>query len=422
MLREISLLWSMIHTLVLFFLLFESRYPKKKTMFISIVTMAPLIAVNTVLAFFIPADQMGLALLVTLSLPSLIVFLILAKNRDGRFFFTFCLVDTVVLEVVYITQILNYYITPDSNVFMFAVRMVSFPLLEWLVYKKIRTDYLEEQKRTKVGWGIFAVIGMLFYILMTISMVYPSSVTKRPEYLPAVTLLFILIPVIYINIILTLRRQRNTHEIAEQENILKLQVNSLTSRMDELSAADNKFRVERHNFRHKLKTIASLIKSERYSECLTLLEEYEEALDKTKIKRYCQHAILDAVLSSYIRRAQNKNIEVRAGLAFPDTIPMSQAELATAIANALENAINACENVEPEKRYIDIKVLDRPRFMIRIANSYTGEIEFDENDIPINHKNDHGFGTRFIATFCQKNDGFYQFDADGETFTLYLNF
>jgi len=412
----------MIHALVLFFLLFEPRYSKNRTIFISTVTMAPLIAVNTVLAFYIPADKMGMALLATISLPSLIVFWLLAKNRDGRFFFTFCLVDTVALEIIYITQILNYYITPDSNVFMFAVRVVAFPLLEWLIYKKVRTDYLEEQKRTKVGWGIFAVIGMLFYILMTICMVYPTSVTERPEYLPAVFLLFILIPVIYINIILTLRRQRNIHEISEQENILKLQVGSLTSRMDELFAADNKFRVERHNFRHKLKTIASLIKSERYNECMTLLEEYEEALDKTKIKRYCQHAILDAVLSSYIRRAQSKNIEVKIGLAFPDTIPMNEAELATAIANALENAINACEKVEPEKRYIDIKVLDHPRFLIRIANSYTGEIEFDENDIPINHDHDHGFGTRFIAAFCQKNEGFYQFDADGETFTLYLNF
>lgn len=212
------------------------------------------------------------------------------------------------------------------------------------------------------------------------------------------------------------------HEMTQQENILKLQVSNLASRMDELSAADDKFRVERHNFRHKLKTLASLIKSEQYDECLTLLGEYEEALDKTKVKRYCQHTVLDAVLSSYIRKAQDKGIEVKMGFAFPDIISMSETELATAIANALENAINACEKVAPGKRYIDIKVLNRPRFIIQIANSYVGDIEFGENDIPVNHEKDHGFGTRFIAAFCQKNGGFYQFQTDGERFTLYLNF
>lgn len=422
MLREISLFGSMIHTLVLFFLLFESRYPKKKTRIISSATMTPLIIANTVLAFLYDAETMGLALLVTLSLPSLIVFWILAKNRDGRFFFTFCLVDTMVLEIIYITQILNYYITPDSYIFMFVVRIVAFPLLEWFVYKKIRTEFLDVQKHTKKGWGIFAAIGALFYVLMSLTMSYPCAVTERPEYLPATVLLLILIPIIYIHIISTLRHQQNIHKMTEQENILKLQVSNLISRMDELSASDDKFRMERHNFRHKLKTLASLIKTEQYGECLSLLAEYEEALDKTKLKRYCQHTVLDAVLSSYIQKAQNKGIEVSMGFAFPDTIPMSETELATAIANALENAINACEKVQSGKRYIDIKVLNHPRFMIQIANNHVGNIEFDENDIPVNHEKDHGFGTRFIAAFCQKNNGFYQFAADGEKFTLYLNF
>ena len=141
-----------------------------------------------------------------------------------------------------------------------------------------------------------------------------------------------------------------------------------------------------------------------------------------RVKRYCQHTVLDAVLATYISRAQDKGIEVNMGFAFPDTIPVNETELATAIANALENAIHACENVIPEKRYIDIKVIDHPGFMIQIANSYVGEVEFDENDIPINHHNDHGFGTRFIAAFCEKSGGYYQFNADGERFSLYLNF
>ena len=85
MLREISLFWSMLHALILFFLLFESRYPKKKTRLISYITLFPLIAANLFLALTLDADKMGLALLITLSLPSLIIFLVIAKNRDGRF-------------------------------------------------------------------------------------------------------------------------------------------------------------------------------------------------------------------------------------------------------------------------------------------------------------------------------------------------
>ena len=338
MLRGISLVWSMAHAVVLFILLFESRYSARTTRIVTLATMVPLALANLLLALSLDAEVMGLVLLGTMSLPSLVVFWILAKHRDGRFFFTFCLVDTVVLEIIYLTQILNHYVTPDSNLLMFLLRLVAFPALEWIVYKKLRPTFLAVERQTKWGLGVFALIGALFYVLMSLMMNVPTSVTQRPEQLPAVILLFILIPVIYLHIISTLGHLQNLHEKSEQENILKMQVSNLVSRVNEFSAADDKFRMERHNFRHKLKTLASLIKSGQNKECLTLLSEYEEALDKTKIKRYCQHPVLDAVLSAYLQKAEEKGIAVRTGIAFPDEIPVNEAELATAMANALENA------------------------------------------------------------------------------------
>lgn len=413
----------MVHTLVMFILLFESRYPKKKTMIITLATMIPLIAANTVLAFILPADKMGTAMLLTLSLPSLIVFWILAKNRDGRFFFAFCLVDTVALEIIYITQILNYYITPKNDIFMFAVRLVIFPLLEVFIYKGIRKMFIEVQKGTRQGWGIFAIIGAIFYVLMTLMMTTPTSITERPEYLPAMVLLFILIPTIYIHIILTLRRQLKMHEMQEQENILRLQVHNTTARVDELAAADERFRRERHNLRHKIRIISNLVENGKYEDLRALMPQYDEALRETQMKRYCKNVIIDAVLSTYINNAESKGISVDIGFDFPDPIPVDATELATVLANAIENAINACEKMdEREERFIDIKVISKPTFMIKVSNSFSGEVEFDENDVPINRDEDHGFGTRSIIAFCDKNKAFYQFLTKGNIFTLYLNF
>ncbi|MBE6886493.1 MAG: sensor histidine kinase [Ruminococcaceae bacterium] len=421
-LRDISLLWSLVHALVLFFFLFESRYPRRKTLIITVATMVPLGIVNMILFALLGIDGYGTLMLLTLSLPSCLIFWVLAKHRDGRFFFTFCMVDTIVLEIIYITNLLNHYLTPDSYLVMFIVRMVIYPLIELWAYKQLRPIFLGVQKHIKKGWGVFAVIGALFYLAITLLMTHPTSIVERPENIPVLIILFFLMPVIYIHIIVTLRRQQNAYEAEEQEELLQVQISSFTSRMAELVAADEKFRVERHNFRHKLKTIAGLIKKEQYEECLKLLSEFEEALDRTKVKHYCQHAVLDATLSSYLAKAQAKNISVDMGFAFPDELPVNEAELAVAIANALENAIHACEALEPERRFLEIKAISQPRFMMRIVNHYDGEIEFDENDIPVNHHHDHGFGTRFIAAFCEKNNGYYQFTADGERFTLMINF
>jgi len=423
MLREISILWSMIHTLVMFMLLFEPRYSRKKTMTISLAIMLPLIAANTVLAFVLPSDTMGTALLLTLSLPSLVVFWILAKNRDGRFFFTFCLVDTVVLEIIYITQILNFYITPDSNVFMFAVRLVIYPLIEWLIFKKLRGMYLDVQKTTRQGWGSYAVIGAIFYVLMSLMMNNPDAITSRPEYYPAMVLVFILIPTIYGNIITTLRRQQRMYELQEQEDILRLQVNNVTARVDDLALADERFRQERHNLRLKMRVIAAFAENQKYDELNTYIQEYLDTVQKTQIKRYCKNAVIDAALSAFIQNAENRGIRVEIGFDFPDPIPVDATELATVLANAIENAINACEKMgEGEDRFIDIKVLSDPSFMIQVKNSFSGKVEFDGNGIPVNREEGHGFGTRSIVAFCEKHNAFYQFMVRNNEFTLYLNF
>lgn len=421
-LRNISLFWTMAHTLALFMMLFESRFSRKKTLVITLVTMIPLIILNGILALILDADRMATTMLMTLSVPSLIVFFLLSKHRDGRFFFTFCLVDTVVLEIIYITQLLNYFITPDTYIFMFVVRIVTMPLLEWLTWKRFRATYLHVQNYTQHSWSVFAAISGLFYVLITITAAYPTVITERMEYLPHMILIFTLVPVIYVHIVLTLWRHQSLHEKIMQEDILKLQVSNLSDRIADLSAADEKFRTERHNYRHKMKTIASLVELGQYDELTALVKDYNESYQRTQVVRYCNNAVIDAVLSTYIKSAESKGIRVTIGFAFPDPIPVNETELGTVFANAIENAIHASEKLEEEKRHIEIKVLCKPRFMIMIRNNFDGEVEFDDQGVPVNHAEEHGFGTRSIVAFCNKHNAHYLFKTTDETFALYLNF
>lgn len=420
-LRDLSVMWALIHTLVMFLFLFESRCPRKKAMTITMLTMVPLILINFLLFVILGFDRYGTLMLLTLSLPSCIVFWFLAKHRDGRFFFTFCMVDTTVLEIVYITNILNYYITPDSFLLMFIVRLLAYPLIEVWIYKKLRPMFLDVQRHTKKGWGLFALIGILFYVAITLLMTYPTPITERPEYIPVVSLLFLLMPVIYIHIIMTLRHQQILHEMSEQENIMRLQVSNVISRVEELSAANEVFREERHDFRHKMKAIASLVATKQYDELEQIVADYTESLEKTNVRRYCQNAVIDAVLAVYIPKAENMGITVKWGFAFPDTFAVKDSELATALANAIENAINACMKLPAEQRRIEIKALCKPKFIIMVRNSFDGEVEFDRNGIPVNNEDGHGFGTRSIAAFCKKNGGYYEFQAENGVFTLFMH-
>lgn len=420
-LKNVSVLWSLLHTLFLFLLLFESRCTKKKTITLSLTAMLPLCVLNAVIFILVGPDRYMNFLFPCCTLPSLVFFWFLAKHRDGRFFFTFCMVDSLILEIIYITNIIDYYLG-NPYTFMFAARFICIPLLELLVYKKLRPIYLRVQESVTKGWYIFTAISAMFYIAMSISMSYPSLITDRPHDLPAFVLYLILMPVVYIHIFNTLRHQQNLYELSEQENILRVQVSSMRSRMEELSAADEKFRTERHDFSHKMHLIAGMIEQNEYDRLLEIIHGYIDSIDETAILRFSNSAVIDSVLSAYIRKAQNHGLRVNVALTFPDPIPVNEAELATVFANAIENAIHASKKLSEDERILDIKVLNTPRFMMQISNTYNGEVTMDENGIPVSSEEGHGLGTRSIVAFCTKNKAFYEFKADSNYFRLRISF
>jgi len=421
-LRDISILWSFIHVLILFISLYESRYSKKKTIIWTVATMAPLIVFNMILFFKLGPQLTGGALIMlTCTLPSLIFFYIMAKHRDGRFLFTFCMVDTLSYEIMCITNIIDFYLG-ESYIFMFVSRLILFPLLEWYVYKQLRPTFHAVQRHTKKGWYTFAAVGAIFYVVLILSMTTPTLITERPAELPAFIMLLILMPILYLNIFFTLRNQQIVHEVSEKDNLLRIQVENMTTRIEELNAAEERAKIDRHDFRHKMRTIIKLIHDKRYDELDVLANSYDKESSESAVKHYCSFAAIDAVLASYMKRAENRNIKVNMGLTFPNALPISEAELATVFANAIENAINACEKIDESKRYIEIQVLKSPRFMVQISNSFNGEVEFDKNGIPISRAPGHGIGTRSIVAFCEKNNAFYEFKVDDQRFSFRIVF
>lgn len=240
-LRDISTTYASFFSLVLLMILFESRYSKKRTTMLTLFLMGPLLLANFLLLFIVGPQKMSTLLLLTCTLPSLIFFFVLAKYRDGRFFFTFCLADTLVLEIIHATAVLDFFLG-DTYIFMFAARLILCPLLAWVIYKWFRPMYMDLQSKVNTGWFIFAAIALLFYVVLSMFISVPIMITERLDQLPIFVLLLVLLPAIYIHIFSTLRRQQQLYQTAERENILQVQMASMRSRIDDFTAANDSLR------------------------------------------------------------------------------------------------------------------------------------------------------------------------------------
>ena len=155
-LRDLSVLWSLLHILVLFMLLYRSRYPKRRTVILTVVFMGSLVLLNVAGLVRYGTEYMGRVFLLTCTLPSLLFFWFMSQDKRGRFFFTFCVADTVSYWIIALTNIMDFYLGGQGYILMFVGRLVLFPLVEWVAYRYLRKPYRELQESVAKGWGLFA--------------------------------------------------------------------------------------------------------------------------------------------------------------------------------------------------------------------------------------------------------------------------
>jgi len=116
------------------------------------------------------------------------------------------------------------------------------------------------------------------------------------------------------------------------------------------------------------------------------------------------------VLSEYIGRAEKAGCKVTQRFALPGQLPFEENDICLVLANAVENAINACSELPREKRYINIaaEYADGHRLIISVENPCARTVEFDENDMPVSDKrsDEHGIGLRSVSRIAEKYNGF----------------
>lgn len=414
--RDLSIIWILIHCCIMFMLLFESRFSKKTTYIATIILMLLLIVLNLANVILYGVETAGRRIIFCCAIPSLIFFYIMAKNRDARFLFTFCVVDTVVLEVTFITNILDWALNIDNYIVMFVTRIIIMPIAEFVIIKYIREPYLYLQKNTKKGWGVLSLLAALFYIILIITALYPSIVTNRPEYIPHLVMLLILLPVMYITVLKVLWNQLKLFKSEEENHTLKMYTDMINERLESNAKAENTLKIIRHDIKHRMLLLSKYMDNNHMDEARTLINEIAEQTFQSRLKNYCANYSVNAVLSHYESAAAAKGIVFETDIRLPEVLKISETDLAVILSNGLENAINALNNCH-DKRIIVSMFMEDDEMYIEIKNPFIGKIKFD-NGLPTTDKESHGYGVRSMAAIVKNNGGIYSFAVEKEYFVF----
>ncbi len=205
-------------------------------------------------------------------------------------------------------------------------------------------------------------------------------------------------------------------------NILSKQIENQIEYYNKINSIYDEFRCFRHDFKNHILCLRSLISAGETERAIEYMNEIEVLSSVEKKKFDTGNIIVDALLSDKSEKAlaSNTRLDFKG---FVPTSGISNADLCIIIANAVDNAIEACAKDSSNEEKIITANADFKRgyFFFRISNPMFEKVKINDKNKVVTSKEDksrHGFGVSNIVRVANKYNGAAEISADGGVFTL----
>lgn len=174
----------------------------------------------------------------------------------------------------------------------------------------------------------------------------------------------------------------------------------------------------RHDMRHHILALSAMLRKGDCSGALQYMENWQGQLTQSETRSWCRSTAVDAVLSAYLAQAEEAGCAADVEVSLPEQLPIEELDLCVVLANALENAIHACQTMPegtPRQIRLELALTDGRRLTLHMKNSCPAAVEFDGRGFPIGERRPgHGQGMRSIAAVAEKYHGMFHCSyADG---------
>ena len=287
-----------------------------------------------------------------------------------------------------------------------AVYIVAYIALYFCVFKKYVIDESVCAGNRKIV--VFGMLAMTVLIFFT-----DTGQTTDIGYI--MNSLYIIITSLFILMILYsfIKSQKLEVSNRELEHMLHMKGEQFETSKETIEIIN----IKCHDMKHQ---IAAL----RGQADPAALDELEKAINLYDGAVKTGNDALDILLAEKSLLCQEKNIRFTCMADGKLLSFMRDVDIYSLFGNAIDNAMNAVEGLEEEKRTITISVKQSLGLvLIHIENYYGGSLEF-KGGVPVTtaqNKAYHGFGVRSMRRIAESYGGYLDINAEGGIFRLNIS-
>lgn len=304
------------------------------------------------------------------------------------------------------------------------IDLVTFPLI-YLFYKKLLRPVLDDTEAYSF-WNYIWIIPLCSNTLYSLCIAPHFS---GDNVTPAVSSYFIPLFWIVLSfatftlILQIVSETRKNFDLQSQLHISDLQMSAQQKQIEMLQDNIERNSRARHDMRHHMLTLQTLLSQKDYAQAIDYLAEYSHQLETLTPASYTRHPVLNAILAHYSEEAAANDIRTSLELSVADELPVSNMDLCIILGNLLENAVEACRRQIAGERFITLHMtMTSPTMLVLIIeNSYSGVIK-EQNDTFLSSKQEGrtGMGINSVRHLVKQYHGVCKIDYTQDLFKVKL--
>lgn len=162
----------------------------------------------------------------------------------------------------------------------------------------------------------------------------------------------------------------------------------------------------RHDYRNHIQNMKNRLEADDHSKLEQYLDDLADDLTMADISVKTGNVMADAVLNSKLSVAKQKQISLSVKAHIPEGTPMTNVELCSVLGNLLDNAVEACEKLPADDRFMRVYIHKfKEQFYLSVQNS-AGEVRRKNGIFCSDKQGSHGFGLFRIDRIAKKYSGY----------------
>lgn len=388
---------------------------------------------GSVFASLCNPSRMNRTLISTASvLCGAVIFYFLIHYRFCQCFFIViiikCFVDDVSLTASALHIIIKGFLPASFSLLpvwpVLITDIVTFPLI-YIFYKKLLRPVLNDTE-DYTFWNHLWIIPLCSNTLYSLCI---APLFSKDAVTPGINFYFIpffwimLSFTTFVLILCILRETFKNLNLQSQLHISDLQMSAQQKQIEMLQDNISRNSRARHDARHHVLTLQTLLSQKNYEQAAAYLDEYNQQLETLVPTSYTKHPVLNAILAHYSEAAAANDIRICLELSVADDLPVSNMDLCIILGNLLENAVEACRRQISGERFITLHMtMTSPTILVLIVeNSYSGVIK-EQNNSFLSSKQEGriGMGINSVRHLAKQYHGVCKIDYTQDIFKVKL--